>query len=124
MCAAQSAGYRDGLSPGVDILRTRLHILKTVAQPVTVLQSRLLELYGAPSIYKGPDLLESTSVYELCSDSRGTQIALPPIQNSVRSGTAGMDGSLPSYLATVTLEDGQHRGSWKARFDNTHGVKP
>ena len=63
----------------------------TVAQPVTVLQSGLLEHYGVPLIYEGPDPLESTSVYELCSGSPGTQIAPPPIQlrsEQLPAGTA------------------------------------
>ena len=81
------------LGTGADYLQGRILLRSTctptVAQPVTVLQSRLPELCGAPSIYEGPDLLESTSVYELCSDSLGTQIALLPIQDPVRAVTAG-----------------------------------
>ena len=88
----QSAGCRGGLSQGAETPRTRLGV-PILGQSLS--QSLFFNLgywnsMGPPSIYKGPDLLESTSVDELCSDSLGTQIALLPIQDPVRAATAVM----------------------------------
>ena len=89
----------------------------TVTQLVTVLQSRLLELYGAPLIYKGPDLLESTSVYELRSGSLGTQLALLPTQDPGRAVTVGTSPCRPLCLRSLWMmlsTEGRGRRGLKA----------